>query len=114
MTDRRGPRSPGRTAGVAALTIAGLALAGGGVGNGVDNIVSHAHGQDWTVSLGGTVAGVGVALLLAAILLRMRAARWWSYALVAFGALLAGYGLGGGIDDLLGEMDRQGHHFTPG
>lgn len=58
--------------------------------------------------------GIGVALVFVAVLLRRRKARWWSYAFVMSGAILAGYGLGGGVDDLLIELDRQGHHFTSG
>jgi hypothetical protein len=91
----------------------GLAVLGAGIGDGIDNIVSHAHGQDWTVSAGGSLVGVGAALLLVGVLLR-RGASWWSYVLVVLGAIGAGYSLGGGIDDLLREMDGQSHHFMPG
>jgi hypothetical protein len=75
----------------AGLLISSLALAGAGIGNGIDNIVSHAHGQDWTVSAGGSLPGVGATPVLVAVLLRRRIARWWSFVLVVVGAILAGY-----------------------
>lgn len=95
------------------LVALGMLLLGWGIGNGIDNVVSHAHGDGWTVSAGGTLAGLGVAAILVAVLIR-RSAHWWCYVLGIAGSLLAGYSLGGGIDDLLREIDGDDYSFGIG
>lgn len=92
----------------------GLTIAGWGIGGGIDNIVTWSQGRGWTASAGGSEAGIGVALVLVALLLRRPRTRWWSYVLCSLGAVLAGYSLGGGVDDLLREIDGDGHHLAPG
>ncbi len=107
------PLSRERAFTTAGLVTLGMLLVGWGIGNGIDNIVSHAHGEPWTVSLGGTLAGLGGAMVIGAVLAR-RSAAWWCYVPGVIGAVLTGYGLGGGIDDLLREIDGGDHGFALG
>ena len=93
------------------MTLAGVVLGcllvGYGVGLIVDAIVDWRNKAGWTASLGGVVFGVGLALLVVSSVARQHRVHLPACALIVIGCVLAGYSLGGGIDNVLRRINGE-------
>jgi len=96
-------------------TIVGATITGLGLGNAADNVVRFNRDRPFTVSLGGIFVGLGVGIILASRLAARGATRpRWLLVVVELGSLLAGYAVGGGLDDLLRLSHGGPYSFTFG
>ena len=86
----------------------GVVLGASGIVLAAINIVAALNDEDFTVSLGGLLLGVGVGLGLLAVLKRrfQRIARAGG-AMVMLGPVVAGWALGGGLDELFQDHPVQ-------
>lgn len=97
-------------------TILGTTIAGLGFGSAADNVVRFNQDRPFTVSLGGLLVGLGVAIVLTGRLNAIRTGGGWAgamrIALVVLGSLLAGWALGGGLDNLFREGRGEDYSFA--
>jgi hypothetical protein len=96
-----------------ACTAIGATVTGLGVGSAADNVVRFNQDRAFTVSLGGVLVGFGLGgMLIGRLVARGATKPRWLLLLVEFGTLLAGWALGGGLDNLLSESAGQAYSFA--
>jgi hypothetical protein len=86
----------------------GILLCGLGLVLGIVNLLAAANDEDFTVSLGGLLLGVGLGLCqLAGLNRRFDRIPAAGGALVAVGSVVTGWAVGGGLDELLQDHAGQ-------